>query len=287
MKEAQNDLPIAERVVVPLTSSVIRTQGESIQSSLYLKVTCDGAVVYADTSRVQLSPVDEWTDTDENRWWPPSFVLPRDPVVARIIDRSQRYLMAMADDPAAGSTAIRALTNRRRPPRIDTGRSICRCAPSGARCSTISSFTTSTPPLYSASNQRLRTPSDVVRGRRGTCIDFALPLSACLEDVDIYPVVFLLHRPRVPRLLAQRPAARWFHQVKDWPLPETAQPRRAARQPADDPAFPGCVCAEEFLEARSLIAEGKGRAARNGVAHHARGVQRRDRGGAAQPAAGE
>jgi len=41
-------------------------------------------------------------------------------------------------------------------------------------------------------SQRLRTPSDVVDGHRGTCIDLALLFAACLEYVDIYPVVFVL-----------------------------------------------------------------------------------------------
>jgi hypothetical protein len=38
----------------------------------------------------------------------------------------------------------------------------------------------------------LRTPTDVVRGRRGTCIDLTLLLAACLEYLDIYPVIILL-----------------------------------------------------------------------------------------------
>ena len=48
------------------------------------------------------------------------------------------------------------------------------------------------PPVFSASSQRLRTPSDILRGGRGTCIDLALLLAACLEFVDVKPVIFLL-----------------------------------------------------------------------------------------------
>src|SRR5262249_27757995 len=80
MAENENLIDVSDRVVVPLTSAIIRTQGEGLQSSLFLEVKCDGAVVHADTTRVQLQPVDEWTDTDDDRWWLPSFVLPRDPV---------------------------------------------------------------------------------------------------------------------------------------------------------------------------------------------------------------
>lgn len=258
MKETQNDLPIAERVVVPLTSSVIRTQGESIQSSLYLKVTCAGAVVYADTSRVQLSPVDEWTDTDENRWWLPSFVLPRDPMIARIIDRAQRYLMAMADDPAAGfdgyqSVDESAATTEERYGPVDLQvRAIW-----SALLYDFQLHYINPPPSYSASNQRLRTPSDVVRGRRGTCIDLALLLSACLEYVDIYPVVFLLAGHSFPGYWRSDRLHDEFHQVKDVPLPETAQPDALRASQRTTQHFEDAYALKNFLEARSLIAEGK------------------------------
>ena len=258
MKESENYLPIAERVVVPLTSSVIRTQGESIQSSLYLKVTCDGAVVHADTSRVQLSPVDEWTDTDENRWWLPSFVLPRDPVVARIIDRSQRYLMAMADDPGAGFDGYQSVDESA--PTVEA-----RYGPVDLQVRAIWSALlydfqlhyVNPPPSYSASNQRLRTPSDVVRGRRGTCIDLALLLSACLEYVDIYPVVFLLTGHAFPGYWRSDRLHDDYRQVKTVPLPESAQPDALRASQRTTERFEDAYALKNFLEARALIAEGK------------------------------
>ena len=258
MKATENYLPIAERVVVPLMSSVIRTQGESIQSSLYLKVTCAGAVVYADTSRVQLSPVDEWTDTDENRWWLPSFVLPRDPVVARIIDRSQRYLMSMADDPTAGFDGYQSVdeasaTVEGRYGAVDLQvRAIWSALLYDFRLHYINP-----PPSYSASNQRLRTPSDVVRGRRGTCIDLALLLSACLEYVDIYPVVFLLTGHAFPGYWRSDKLHDDYRQVKTVPLPESAQPDALRASQRTTERFEDAYALKNFLEARALIAEGK------------------------------
>jgi hypothetical protein len=44
----------------------------------------------------------------------------------------------------------------------------------------------------------LRTPSDIVNGRRGTCIDLALMFAACLEYIGIYPVIFLLRDHAFP-----------------------------------------------------------------------------------------
>ena len=48
------------------------------------------------------------------------------------------------------------------------------------------------PPTYTEQSQRLRFPSRILRSGDGTCIDLALLLAACLEQVNIYPVVFLL-----------------------------------------------------------------------------------------------
>jgi hypothetical protein len=54
------------------------------------------------------------------------------------------------------------------------------------------------PPTFTESSQRLRTPSDTIEGRRGTCIDLALLLAACLEYVDIYPAIILLKTHAFP-----------------------------------------------------------------------------------------
>lgn len=257
MKANENYLPIAERVVVPLTSSIIRTQGESLQSSLYLNVKCGGTVVYADTSRVQLSPVDEWTDTDENRWWLPSFVLPRDPTVAKIIDRAQRYLMAIADDPNAGFDGYQSVD--------ETAASFEeRYAPVDLQVRAIWSallhdyqlFYVNPPPSYSASNQRLRTPSDIIRGNRGTCIDLALMLSACLEYVDIYPVVFLLEGHAFPGYWRSEQLHDDYRQLKSVPLPETAGPDALRASERSTEHFEDSYALKNFLEARALIADG-------------------------------
>ena len=54
------------------------------------------------------------------------------------------------------------------------------------------------PPSFVENEQRLRTPSEVVQGKRGTCIDLALLLAACLEYIEIYPVIFLLRDHAFP-----------------------------------------------------------------------------------------
>jgi hypothetical protein len=257
LPEGENFVDVAERVVVPLTSSIIRTQGESMQSSLFLQVKCDDVVVHADTTRVQLQPVDEWTDTDDDRWWLPSFVLPRDPAVARIIDHGQRYLMAMADDPGAGFDGYQSVDETA--PSLDA-----KYGPVDLQVRAIWSALLydhqlryiNPPPSYAVSRQRLRTPSDVIHGNRGTCIDLALLLAACLEYVDIYPVLFLLKEHAFPGYWRSPGCHDEFHRMKNLPLPDTASPDALRASERTTVHFEDAYSLKNFYEARDFISKG-------------------------------
>jgi hypothetical protein len=184
---------LVESVRISLTSSLARTLRESIQTSLFVEVTWRDTMLYRQTFQVALLPIDEWIDTDEQRIWLPSFVLPRDPVVPRIIAQSQRYLMAISDEPTMGFCGYQSIEDLEGAPEeccagVDTQvRAIW-----SALLYDLPLAYINPPPVFSDYSQRLRSPSEVVDNGRGTCIDLALLLASCLEYVEIYPVVFLL-----------------------------------------------------------------------------------------------
>jgi hypothetical protein len=156
-------------------------------------------VITRQTHRVRLEPVDQWLDTDADRLWLPSFVLPRDPAVARVVDTARRYLCALADDPGAGFDGYQSVVPQKRSvderyEPVDTQvRAIWSALLHEWRLGYINP-----PPSYSAGSQRLRTPSEILAGRQGTCIDLALLMASCLEYVDIWPVIFLLQGHAFP-----------------------------------------------------------------------------------------
>ena len=76
-------LALAPQVKIPLTADLPRSLRERVQSTVYVKITCEKETVFEDTRRVTLIPVDEWLDDTEKNPWLPSFVLPRDPAVLR------------------------------------------------------------------------------------------------------------------------------------------------------------------------------------------------------------
>jgi len=176
-------LALASQVKIPLTANLPRSLRERVHSTVYVKVTCENQTVFEDTRRVTLIPVDEWLDDTEKNPWLPSFVLPRDPAILKIIASSRRYLIGIMDDPAAGFDGYQESVSQ-----VDKQvQAIWTALVNEYRFQYINP-----PPAYSLQTQRLRTPTEIVKSNSGTCIDLALLLASCLEYIGVYPVVVLL-----------------------------------------------------------------------------------------------
>ena len=182
-----------DSIRVSLTSQLARSLAESVYTSVVVHVKLNGQTLRQQTHRVELLAIDEWKDDDLNRQWLPSFVFPRDAAVRQIVDAAQRYLVALADDSGAGFDGYQSFDS--------DGASLDERARGidfqvqAIWWAIISEFNLAyinPPPTFTDKSQRLRTPSDIVAGKRGTCIDLTLLLAACLEYIDIYPVLFLL-----------------------------------------------------------------------------------------------
>ncbi len=204
--EPQYDL--SRDVRVSLASTLNRALRENVRTSLFVEVLWGDVSLHRQTYPVTLLSVDEWRDDDINRKWLPSFVLPRDPVVPQIIDRAQKYLMALLDDPTAGFDGYQSADEdpgRRLPANACLAVDLqVRAIWSALIYDTPLSYI-NPPPTFTESSQRLRTPSDVILGKRGTCIDLALLLASCLEYVEIYPAIILLKTHAFP--------AYWRHNI--------------------------------------------------------------------------
>jgi hypothetical protein len=181
-------------VCIPLTYVLRGALREGVNTTLRVTIAnaADDSEIRSETHRVTLLPFDEWKDDDSNRIWLPSFVLPRDPAIRRVIDAAQRYLMALCDDSDAGFDGYQSEGDD------DGGVDLQVQAIWYALLYDCELHYINPPPSYGDRSQRLRTPGDLLSGKRGTCIDLALLLAACLEYVEIYPVIFLLHGHAFP-----------------------------------------------------------------------------------------
>ena len=174
---------LVDSVRIPLTATLPRALQESIYTGLNVRVTVGNTAVFENTFRVNLLPIDQWQNDDENRQWLPSFILPRDPAIRQLVDVAQKYLAAISDDPRIGFNAYMA----GKPEAADAQVKALWFA-------LLSDFSLSyitEPPSFKDKAQRLRNPSSVIQGKRGTCIDLALLFAAALEYIEIYRVIVL------------------------------------------------------------------------------------------------
>jgi len=187
---------LADQIGVGLTSRLARSLQEAVRTTLHVRIARREEQLRSETMQVSLLPVNEWRDDDASRPWLPSFVLPRDPAVLKIIVAAQRYLMAIEDDANAGFDGYQSLNPGAEEPAANVDAQVR--AVWYALLHRYALNYINPPPTFTSESQRLRTPSDVLQGRRGTCIDLALTLAACLEYIGIYPVIFLLEGHAFP-----------------------------------------------------------------------------------------
>ena len=197
---------LTKDIHVPLTADVARGVHEAINTSLQVRVRQGSKVLYHDSHRLRLLPVDQWRDNRRDGQWLPSFVLPRDPAIVAAVSQSQRYNRVLRDDPTAGFEGYQCVPDSA----VTASGRIDEELLRGVDRQVEAIWATllhdwqlgyiNPPPSYSKQldSQRLRMPSTVLADRAGTCIDLALLFAACLELVDIYPVVFLLEGHALP-----------------------------------------------------------------------------------------
>jgi hypothetical protein len=194
LDDQQPKVDVHERVRVPLTSELTRRLDESLRSTIYVAVRWGRHVLLERTDPVSFMPVDEWRYDEMNARWLPSFIFPRDPIIRDVITAAQRYLVALRDDGAAGFDGYQSYDSRAEGSVAERARNVD-AQVQAIWWALVNDYALSyinPPPSFSASAQRLRTPSETIGGKRGTCIDLALLLAACLEYVEIYPVIFML-----------------------------------------------------------------------------------------------
>lgn len=174
---------ISHFIRVPLTWETARAVSETVRTTLFVEVKQGEKVIYQQTHSVNLHPLNQWRDNRRDGNWLPSFVLPRDPAIENIIEASRRNLMVLSGDYFACFDGYQ----RGDPEQVDLQVE--------AIWSTLAFMHdiqyVEPPPAYSEHAQRLRTPSEVLGAKLGTCIDLSLLVAACIEYIGIHPVIFL------------------------------------------------------------------------------------------------
>jgi len=189
-----------DEVRIPLVSGLLRSSRSTVSTNLTVRVDYDGRESI-ETYPVRILPIDQWQDDDLNRQWLPSFVFPGDRAVRRVIDESQRYLAALSDNIATGFGGYQdSAYDSADASDTDAGSIVDNQVRAmwWALINELPLNYVNPPPTYTQLAQRIRTPSDVLESKRGTCLDLALFFAACLEYIDLRPVIFLLYGHAFP-----------------------------------------------------------------------------------------
>jgi hypothetical protein len=228
-----------DSIRVSLTSQLARSLAESVYTSVVVHVKLNGQTLRQQTHRVELLAIDEWKDDDLNRQWLP-------------------YLVALADDSGAGFDGYQSfdadgasLDERAR------GIDFQVQALWWAIISEFNLAYINPPPTFTDRSQRLRTPSDIVAGKRGTCIDLTLLLAACLEYIDIYPVLFLLKDHAFPGYVRSEESHDIIRdRFQTVAAPGAAPPGPAAAPPRVTTEFGWVLPASRFSDVMKLVQAG-------------------------------
>jgi hypothetical protein len=192
---------------LPLISDLQRSLRHSLLTNMKVRIEHRNRCYFQVTFPVELLAIDEWRDDDQARVWLPSFVLPGDPEVPRVVDSAQRYLTTLVDEAGVGFDGYQRLG---RMTQVVAGAGIgATPTPADVVDAQVRAIWSTLwlddalryinePPTYTHRSQRIRPPSKIFTERRGTCIDLALLVAACLEHIDLYPVIFLLRGHALP-----------------------------------------------------------------------------------------
>jgi len=182
-----------------LAASLLRGRRESVKTTMYVEVKHEEdhqiKFDHKTTYPVELLPAEEWLDDDIDRQWIPSFVLPRDAAVQKILDKSVSYLRTLADNSGAGFDGYQQSEGSADP------FGVVDCQARAIWSALLYEYPLSyinPPPTYTPKSQRLRSPTSVLEEHRGTCIDLALLFSSCLEYIGLLPVLFLIQGHAFP-----------------------------------------------------------------------------------------
>lgn len=177
---------LAPIVRLPLTSPFARSLREAVRTHLQTEVRVGEHIIHQRSHPVTILAIDEWRDTPATRPLLPSFVFPRDPAIGQLVHDAVPYLRTLTDRWRACFVGYDIPRWTSRGPVTLQARALWACLAQKWGLDYVRP-----PPTFTARSQRIRIPSDLLRYRHGTCLDLTLLFAACLEYIDLKPVIFL------------------------------------------------------------------------------------------------
>lgn len=177
--DAGVELPVADREV-ELQAGYLAGLTESMQSPIRLRLRCGEEVIAEQHYSVELLARNEWGGSGSMPELLAAFCTPNDPVVDRVLKSASDVLRR-----AGRPDGMDGYTKKSRE-RVWELASALWSAICGYQISYVLP-----PASFEQAGQKIRSPSHVLDGRVGTCLDTALLFAAALEQAGLNPVLLL------------------------------------------------------------------------------------------------
>jgi hypothetical protein len=154
--------------------------------------TCrwDGRLLAEHTKSVLWMGRAEWLDQPETRAYVPAFVDPYDQGVLDVLDQADGIHKTIAGPESSFSGYLEGDGDVV----MKQVEALFSCLRDHFKLNYITPPPVSVflPGALHASGQRVRTPEEVTKRRRGTCHDLAVLLASCMEHIGIHPLIYLI-----------------------------------------------------------------------------------------------
>jgi hypothetical protein len=179
-----------DRVQFPVLYELIDGSVDRRQINFTVTCACREQLISEKTVSVLWMGCSEWLDRKETWAYIPAFVNPYEDGVLDVIDRADEVLKSLENATSSFSgykMGDPSFVKRQ----VEAVFKALRDKPFELRYINPPPIPVFVPSNVLASGQRVRTPTEVISRKRGTCHDIAVLFASCLEHIGVFPLIVL------------------------------------------------------------------------------------------------
>ena len=170
-----------EEIHIPLDKNRLMEVTEAEKASLRVEVYIDDKLVHSNTFPIEVLAYNEWFFHPELLFLIASFVFPNDQAVEETINAARDFLVDLT-----GNDSFSGYQEDKEKVRYMI-ESIYQTIQEDLDLSYINP-----PASFESTGQKIFTPSQILKHRRGTCLDLSLFYAAILERIGLHPLILLV-----------------------------------------------------------------------------------------------
>jgi hypothetical protein len=168
-------------IKLPIFKERFRTVKESEQSFISVEMETAGNIFFSSTFEVQIDPYNQWFVFPSLEASLAGFIIPNSSSVGEVILNTGEHLKRLCDQSSLHGYQMQSKYTE---PMVHA---IYLAFQKSLKIDYINPPSSFDPP-----GQKVLVANDILKLKRGTCLDLALFYAACIERIGLYPLVFLI-----------------------------------------------------------------------------------------------